>query len=243
MAKPPTPRPTHRLPACKQWAMRWAGLAGIVAATGCSLVYSPAPDLTRRDEVMDLSRVAVLVGSVTQSDPQLPVRNPHSEVTFSFENVAGGGRFFLHNARLGWTGAAADKGLEAEHGRLFAVPLEPGTYALTRVSMWVQAQVDVVLPDPPRVTVGAGDVVYIGNLEIENCYSVYVRPDGERVRQTVVGGFPSVTDRSERDLNLLRTTYPVLREAVIDVRLPEGADISRQARDELSRACSYEVED
>jgi hypothetical protein len=177
---------------------------------------------------------------VTQSDPQLPVRNPHSEVTFSFDNVAGGGRFFLHNARLGWTGPAADKGLEAEHGRLFAVPAPPGTYELRKISLWFQSTVEAVLPEPPRVTVAAGDVVYVGNLTVENCYSVYVGPDGRRVRSTVVGGFPAVNDRSARDLPLLRATYPALREAVIDVRVLAGADVSVQASDRLSRACSFE---
>jgi len=192
---------------------------------------------------VDLSKLAVLVGSVTQSDPLLPARNPYTDVTFSLDEVDGRRRVLLKNARLDvrhLTNPDADEGLESVHGRLFAVPVAPGTYELTGISLWFQSRVEALLSDPPRVTVAAGEVLYIGNLTVRNCYSTHIGPDGERVRQTVVGGFPEVADRSARDLPLLRATYPSLGAAPIKLRVLDGAKVSAQARDPLSRGCSFE---
>lgn len=215
----------------------------VALTAGCSFIYLDAPELPRDERAVDRSSVAVLVGSVTQSDPLLPARNSYSDVTFSFDSPAGGGRFRLKNAQLGLRHMAApdaDEGLEEVHGRLFAVPVAPGAYELRKVSMWFQATVEAVLAEPLRVTVSAGEVVYIGNLAVENCYSAHVGPDGRRVRSTVVGGFPSVNDESVRDLRLLRAVYPALREAVIDVRVLPGPALVAQARDPLSRHCTFE---
>jgi hypothetical protein len=239
------PRFVRRHPRRDRAAARRLGSVAVAAVAGCSLVSLDAPDLPRGDENVDLSTMAVLVGSVTQSDPLQPGRNSYTDVTFTVQRVAGGGTFRLKNAQLGIRHPAApdaDGGLEAIHGRLFAVPAPPGTYELRKISLWFQSAVQAVLPEPPRVTVGAGEVVYVGNLTVENCYSVYVRPDGQRVRSTVVGGFPAVNDHSARDLPLLRATYPALRETIIDVRVLTGSDVSAQAQT-LSRACSFERED
>lgn len=191
-----------RFPACVP-----AVILVVAGLAGCGSIHPSMAELSRNGDTVDLSRMAVVVGSVTQTDPMLPGRNSYIEVRFGFTGPDTDVRFRVTNAQLGLrhlTEPDADRGLEPIHGRLFALLLPPGTYELGKVTLWFQATVEATLSAPPQVTVAAGEVAYVGNLEVKNCYSEYVRPDGQRVRSTVVGGFPTVNDRSHRDLVLLK---------------------------------------
>lgn len=220
-----------------------AVLLAVAGLAGCSSIHPGISELSRNGESVDLSRMAVLVGSVTQTDPMLPERNSYTVVRFGFKGLDTGVRFRVTNAQLGLRhlmAPDADRGLEPVHGKLFALSVPPGTYELQKVTLWFQATVEATVSTPPQVTVAAGEVVYVGNLEVENCYSEYVRPDGQRVRETVVGGFPTVNDRGARDLILLRETYPALRDVSIESRVLDDRELVQQAGDDLSRRCSFE---
>jgi hypothetical protein len=217
-------------------------LAGMGLA-GCSAIYPGMPELPRDGNAVDLSGVAVVVGSVTQTDSNPSGRNSYTDVTFQFTGRDSRVRFRVRNAQLDlrhWSEPDADRGLENIHGRLFALMLPPGTYQLEKITLWFQATVEAAVAVPLQFTVAAGEVVYIGNLEVENCFSVYVGPDGQRVRSTVLGGFPTVNDRGPRDLVLLRETYPALKDVSIESGVLDGREVAQQAGDELSRRCSFE---
>jgi hypothetical protein len=102
-----------------------------------------------------------------------------------------------------------DPGLEQELGRLFAVELPAGTYEIYQL----ESEGELLIHMPPvRFEVRAGEISYLGNLNVRNCL---YRPDQRVYRGYVNAGIPSVRDESQRDLPLLMRKFPALTGASI----------------------------
>ncbi len=130
------------------------------------------------------------------------------------------GFLWLENLPAQAGAAPPDSGLETELGRLFALELPSGQYRLA------------VEHTPSRVIQGnryatldldleTGGAVYVGNLHVRHC--IY-DGGGDRVyRSFIADGLPSVNDRHERDLALLRRRFPGLDIERVLLRLPDAS--------------------
>ena len=215
----------------------WASLTAALVAGGCSFVYWPAQELPRGHRSAE-PVATVLAGSVTQPDS----RHNETDVLFRLRRTDGRHRFSVQNSPsyAGDPRSRADAGLEAVNGRLFAVPVEPGEYEIHSVRYTNARGFEAEAGDAVRFTVNAGEVVYVGSLEIRPCHSLYLRPDGEPVPMVAVGGTPGVRDESARDLPLLRALYPDLRDRRIAVRVLDGAALARRTQAQMTASCAYE---
>jgi len=215
----------------------YAGLAAALVAAGCAYVYLPARELPRGVR-SDTSLTAVLAGSVAQPDS----RHNETGVLFRLRRTDGRHRFALQNAPSYANDrySRADPGLEAVNGRLFAVPIEPGEYEIHSVRYTNARGFEAEVGDAVRFTVDAGEVVYIGSLEIRPCHSLYRRPDGQPVPTVAVGGTPGVRDESARDLPLLRAMYPDLQDRGIAIRVLDGTALAQRTQAQMTRSCAFE---
>lgn len=93
-------------------------------------------------------------------------------------------------------------------GKLFVIALPPGDYALDSWNI-IDAGGGVILPQhwrPVTVTIQAGKVTYVGNIHMVFDPTIPGSgPDGWH-------GWPIATDRHERDIPLLLSRYPSLRQ-------------------------------
>ncbi len=215
----------------------WAYLAAALVAGGCSYVYWPAQELPRGNRSGE-PVAAVLAGSVTQPDS----RHNETDVLFRLQRTDGRHRFSVQNSPsyAGDRKSRADPGLEAVNGRLFAVPVEPGEYEIHSLRFTNARGFEAEAGDAVRFNVNAGEVVYIGSLEIRPCHSLYLRPDGQPVPMVAVGGTPGVRDESARDLPLLRALYPDLRDRQITIRVLDGAALAQRTQAKMTESCAYE---
>jgi len=213
-----------------------------VSAGACTF-YLEGQDLPRTEGASPRPAKALLVGSVTNPDPHL---GTHADIKFFFRQVNGDRNFHVSNApHTGWLNGPerkTDPGLENVAGKLFSVSIVPGEYELVRATIWLQFSKDVEFDPGPRFQIGPGEIAYIGSLEVTNCYSLYIAPNGERRRQTVVGGFIDVRDASDRDLPALRTVFPSLQQAAIIKRVIDSDALAAGGAEDLSQSCTYEHE-
>jgi len=106
-------------------------------------------------------------------------------------------------------GKGPDPGLEDELGRLFAVELEAGTYEIYQLHGNKGPQTQM---QPTRFVVRPGEILYLGNLHVHYCL---YKPDQRVYRGNVSAGIPSVRDKVQRDLPLLRRKFPALARSNI----------------------------
>ena len=109
-------------------------------------------------------------------------------------------------------GCAEEPGLESECGRLFALEQPEGDYEIWQVSVQVDSSAGVwtvALPDY-RLTVEAGTVRYIGNLDSRLCIGSFA---GSNVIIAVDG---AVFDEHARDMPLLTARCPFLADYPIE---------------------------
>ena len=181
--------------------------------SGCAY-YVDAPELAGVDFSPGPSQV-VVTGSVTQSSDGEPAAWDE-QVEFYFRKVGAKRIYRVASAdfRLPIFGGPhevlADPGLEAEHGRLFAIPLEPGEYELVRFSIRWPSGVEQFLKDPIPFTLAPGQAVYLGNFDARFCVRhLYANQYG------VAGVYLSVQEKMSRDLPLLYAKYPVLKDMML----------------------------
>jgi len=106
-------------------------------------------------------------------------------------------------------GKGPDPGLEGELGRLFAVELEAGTYEIYQLH---GSRGPLTNLQPARFVVLPGEILYLGNLHVRYCL---YKPDHRVYRSYVAAGIPSVRDKLQRDLALLRRKFPALARSNI----------------------------
>lgn len=112
----------------------------------------------------------------------------------------------------------------SRRGRLQALALDPGEYELFNWTLYVTraggyGYLSPKVPPPPHgFVVRAGELAYLGNLHIEpvlgkNTFGIPM----------VFGGEPEITDRSDRDLPLLKIQQPRLAAWPLRSQVPSGA--------------------
>jgi hypothetical protein len=146
-----------------------------------------------------------------------------------------GSRFRLDSAVPGTVypmlESTPDPGLEEQNGLLYAFALPPGEVRLEEVRIFSVPAIAARLREPLTVPLGDGETVYIGNLHVELCHR-----QGASGPDYVQGGHPSVTDRSDRDLPLLRARFHWLEGRSILRRVPEGGVLAERTC-ELCKRC------
>jgi hypothetical protein len=124
---------------------------------------------------------------------------------------------WMENLPIQPSASGPDPGLEQELGRLFAVELPEGTYEIYQLESEGKL---LILMQPVRFEVRAGQISYLGNLNVRNCL---YRPDQRVYRSYVNAGIPSVRDESPRDLPLLILKFPALTGASIGMAVIDDA--------------------
>jgi len=111
----------------------------------------------------------------------------------------------------------ADDGLEEECGRVFALLLPAGEYEFSSVGPAMMDEAtssQIQIRHQPlsgyRFSVRAGETVYVGNLLSRVCITG-TRFRGGNAPWAAVG---DVADRAERDIPLILSRYPILRDVV-----------------------------
>lgn len=188
-------------------------LLALLATSSCG-IYLEAPNIGEVD-IAASPGFSYIVGSVTQSSDGDPDRFD-DQAEFYFKREDGSNRFRLESAEIirPFTGppnkALADIGLEEQHGMLFAVRLQPGTYQLVRFAIEWPSQQNVDFSDPITFEVPIGEVIYLGSFNAHFCVRhAYANQYG------VSGVIVSVTDQISRDAPLLRDRFIALRRANI----------------------------
>lgn len=185
----------------------------LLVAAGCA--SSPgniAPDATPRLD----SGTGVVVGTVTAQS----VHHYHRQVAFFLRRAGGGMKGRLDSAvpqPLFPFESRPDDGLVEENGRIFACELPEGVYEIHEVRLLGSPAIVLVPSAPPQFEVRAGEVGYLGNLDV----AFEVAPVSG-VRSAIRGGTPSFRDRSARDLPLVRAQFPGLAGLEIVPRVIDG---------------------
>lgn len=191
-----------------------------VLAAGCTTerMRTVAPD-----KPLPLDHDAgIIVGSITGVTAEhywaishVPYAKEDGSVTGWFESASKmtNAFWFRHSMTPGYAGP--DPGLEDVLGRVFAVSLPPGKYALFPPGATYENQPVPITPAPFEVI--AGVVKYIGRIQLHGC--VYT-PKNKRVwRGYINASYPSIRDTWEIDSVLLSRKYPDLekQEVVISI--------------------------
>jgi hypothetical protein len=164
----------------------------------------------------------VIVGSVTETTGGSRPDN----VYFGFARSDGTNRGLLAtnattmagDVLVGFMFSHSDFAREAGvRGRVFAVELPPGDYALLG---WLIESGRITLTPiqapPLRFSVRRGEVTYVGNLNM-----VLTDTNGS-LWSSVSSGEARIDDRAERDLPILVTRYATLRNHTIAKQLVDG---------------------
>ena len=204
----------------------------VITVIGCAGSGPPISDSLPPDYVRDLNQqTGIAVGSVTSPpDPKLGwqafslyhferLDDPAVSGTLRSGSNDDYGKLmipFAHrNYPPDYDGCALD-GLKAQCGRLFAMELHAGEYAVSSIGSG-----DYLLdPTDYRFSVQAGEVVYLGNLNSRICVG-YIRVIG--YGHVIIATSGEVQDQFERDWPLLVDKYPFLEGETVDRRLIEAA--------------------
>ena len=202
----------------------------LASVLGCCLIlascYRVAPDISQAE--VPQPGMALILASVTQTSDGDPTPF-HDKAIFYFSSKNGGHRFRIESAEIHRpilgppNHARADAGLEAVHGKLYAVQVQPGTYQLDRIKVEWPSQQEIALASPVEINVTEGDIVYIGNLDAAFCIRhAYANQYG------VAGVKLSANDRSSRDIPLFRAKFLLLRQVRIEKRMISNSRLQQQ---------------
>ncbi len=202
----------------------------LAAVVGCCLLLTGCYRLAANVSEAEVAQPgrALVLASVTQTSDGDPT--PYDDrAMFFFSNKDGSHRFRLESAEIHRpilgppNRARADAGLEAVHGKLYAVHVPSGTYQLVHFKIEWPSQQEIRLAAPVEINVKDGDVVYIGNLDAAFCIRhAYANQYG------IAGVKLSVTDRSSRDIPLLRARFSSLRHVSIEKRMIDNSGLQQQ---------------
>jgi len=209
----------------------------LASVVGCCLLLTGCYRLATNISQAEVAQpgVALVLASVTQTSDGGPT--PFNDrAMFYFSNKDGGHRFRLESAEiyrpvLGPPNyAKADAGLEAVHGKLYAVHVPSGTYQLDHFKVEWPSQQEIRLAAPVEIDVVEGEVVYIGNLDAAFCIRhAYANQLG------IAGVKLSVNDQSSRDIPLLRARFSSLRHVKIEKRMIDNSSLQQQTARLASR--------
>ncbi len=130
---------------------------------------------------------------------------------------------------LEWNPGKDSRGREFR-GRLAALDLPPGDYEFGRWVMNIGTATFVSLGRlGPSVTIGAGDVLYVGNIHV----------DIQRSSGAYLPARIRVFDASARDLAILKRNYPKLADANIRVLAEE---IDREDEEEAKKQHRFGIQ-
>jgi hypothetical protein len=210
-----------------QYSRYVSALLALFTISGCG-IYLKAPNIEEVDIAADPG-TSFIVGSVTQSSDGDPA--PFDDrVAFYFRKKDGSRRFRLESAEIirpvmgPPNKALADRGLEEQHGTLFAVQLQPGIYQLVRFAIEWPSQQNVNFSDPIEFELLPGEVIYLGNLDARFCVRhAYANQYG------VSGVIVSVTDHMSRDAPFLRDKFIALQQASMTRKVISNAELQERA--------------
>jgi hypothetical protein len=202
----------------------------LASVVGCCLLltgcYRVATNISQAE--VPQPGLALVLASVTQTSDGDPTPFDDRAI-FYFSRKYGDHRFRLESAEihrpiLGPPNyARTDTGLEAVHGKLYAVHVPSGTYQLDHFKVEWPSQQEIRLAAPVEINVNEGDIVYIGNLDAAFCIRhAYANQYG------VVGVKLSANDQSSRDIPLLRAKFSSLRHVQIEKRMINNASLQQQ---------------
>ena len=127
--------------------------------------------------------------------------------------------------------ALADRGLEEQHGKLFAVRLEPGIYQLVRFAVRWPSQQNIDFSEPIEFGIFPNEPVYLGNLAVHFCIRhAYANQYG------LSGVIVTANDLLARDAPLLRNKFIGLRRLRIAKKVISQADLQERTAS-LGRGC------
>jgi hypothetical protein len=182
----------------------------------------------------------LLVGSVTQTSDGVP-EPYHTVVGFILNpatdnNYSGFKSLRLKSAEIVRpifepNRSLADHGLEEANGKLFAVPVKPGTYKLECFYIDAPGYKYHCLEHPLVFEIKAMEILYLGNFDAAFCIRhAYANQYG------VAGVALSINDESVRDIPMLKNKYRPIRNASIATRVLDNSSLQKQMG-YLSQCC------
>lgn len=184
------------------WSRRCASALLAAFLTGCA-----GPQVSSRDTAADLSKKAVVIVSATH-DAETGVRG---KAVFSLSDLTRQGALDRRELRSIETvlGIPVGSDFSDVHGQVYVLSLEPGAY---QFDGWRVISGHAVLwprnPGAPLVfEVRAGEVLYLGNLNMRN----QLGRGGWPGVWVVVNAEPEVRDRREVDIPIAERKAPGIR--------------------------------
>jgi len=145
--------------------------------------------------------------------------------------------WFKHSMTPGYPGP--DAGLEREIGRVFAIVLPAGRYAL--YPSGTHNYEPFIAIAPAAFEVLPRQVIYIGRIQLRGC--IYTPSNKRAWRAYINASVPAIEDHWDTDRELLLRKYPALNEhavvlSLIDDQVWEGLEVSLESK--LETRCRSE---
>lgn len=191
-------------------------LTALACAVALGLAGCAAPNIDDKHDVRGATKTGVVSGSITYSGPyggyRLELVSQATGEVFRVEHGAGQ----TLNPMLAFKGEPVHPGLK-RLGSPFAVALPVGSYEIRawQVSCGA-ANIRSTAPTGVVFQVEAGQAIYLGN---------YHFVETSRVVRLITGAKVTMSDQTERDLPVVRSSFPALAEVPITQTLNPAARI------------------
>lgn len=191
-------------------------LAILASAVAPSLAGCAAPNIDDKHDVRAATKTGVVSGSITYAGPygayRLELVSKATGEVFRVEHGAGQPL----NPMLAFKGETVHPGLK-RLGSPFAVALPVGSYEIRawQVSCGA-ANIRSTAPTGVVFEVEAGQALYLGNFHFV---------ETARVVRLITGAKVTMSDQAERDLPVIRSSFPALSEVPITQTLNPAARI------------------
>jgi len=189
---------------------------GLMAAIALGLAGCATPNIDDKHDVRGATKTGVVSGSITYDGPdgsyRLELVSKANGEVFRVEH----GSSQNLNIMQAFKGVAAHPGLK-RRGSPFAVALPVGSYEIRSWHVSVGAA-NVSSTEPTGVVfdVQAGQAIYIGNFHFR---------ETSRFVRLITGATVAMSDQSERDVGVIRTSFPALAEAPVTQTINPSARI------------------
>jgi hypothetical protein len=196
-----------------RWKRAFVAALTLVIAVGSLAACAVQKNISPDEPLLPLGDDGVIVGSITA--PLVGYKGEVMLFEYAAEDGESEGYLTSGSRWRNWYMDAGlepfDPGLEAQLGRMFAVRLPSGTFAIKDV--WMHSRTPRVYA-PATFVVLPGEVTYIGNFDVDFC----VGPVTSH-RWNAIGFRLSLLDEEARDLPLVRKRFPRVHALPIKKRL------------------------